>query len=134
MLYACNGFIKIKSETMILTVQYNVCPKCGKSFEKLIIITDKSKNPPDQFYGCPCCYSKLESTESASMKKIEKKIEVIKTKSGVECPKYFGYLADSFCKKIMPTECLDCTKMNDCMTKSSSEPKKKKTFDNFILQ
>ena len=106
---------------MILTVQYNVCPKCGNSFEKLIVITDNSKNPPDQFFGCPCCYSKLESSVTISMKKIEKKIEVLETKSGLECPKYFGYLADYFCKEIMPTECIDCKKMNDCMTTSSSE-------------
>lgn len=119
---------------MILTVQYNVCPKCGKSFEKLIEITDNSRNPADIFYGCPCCYSKLETSQTISMKKIEKKIEVIQTKSGAECPKYFGYLADYFCKEIMPTECLDCKKMNDCMTTSNSEPKKKKTSDNFILQ
>ncbi|MCW8801789.1 MAG: hypothetical protein OQK81_00360 [Candidatus Bathyarchaeota archaeon] len=107
---------------MILTVQYNVCPKCGKSFEKLIIITDNSKTPPDKFYGCPCCYSKLETSQTNSMKKIEKKIKVIETKSGDECPKYFGYLADHFCEEILPKECLDCKKMTDCM-KSTNKTK-----------
>jgi hypothetical protein len=49
------------------------------------------------------------------MKKVEKKIEVIETKSGFECPKYFGYLAENFCKEIIPKECLDCNKMTGCM-------------------
>lgn len=107
---------------MILTVQYNICPKCGKSFEKLIIITDNSKTPPGQYYGCPCCFSKLETSETISMKKIEKKIEVVETESGFECPQYFSYLAENLGKEIMPKECLDCNKMTDCM-KSTHETK-----------
>ena len=110
-----NDFSKTKSENMISTIQCNICPKCGRSFEKLIEVTDNSKTPADKFYGCPSCYSKLETSKTISIEKIEKKIDIIETTSGLECPKYFGYLADYFCKAILPIECLDCKKMTDCM-------------------
>ncbi len=110
---------------MLKKVQSNECPnsKCNAYFENLIVIYDKSKNPVEKFYGCPYCFSKIDTTETISPKNNEKTLEVEKPSrvtnseevKSSNCPKYFGYLAEYFSKSIIPIECLDCEKMTDCM-------------------
>jgi hypothetical protein len=107
-------------------VLLNLCPnpECGAYFENLILVCDESKNPVEKFYGCPCCFFKLDPTVINTLKKVEKLIEVkdlgcatkSKEEENTNCPEYFGYLADKS-NFIMPIECLDCEKMTQCINK-----------------
>jgi hypothetical protein len=106
-------------------VKYSICPntKCERPFENLIIIDDKSKNPSQKFYGCPNCFFEIDPTVTDSLKKIENMIEMEESinadsldKIVVDnCPKYFGYLADTIMNSIIPIKCLDCEKLDDCL-------------------
>ena len=121
-------------------VQFNVCPNpnCGRSFENLIIIYDKSKNPALRYYGCPYCFYKLDPTVISSPKKNEKIVEVeaIRNITPPEeeiisnCPEYFGYLADHISKSIIPRQCLDCEKMDKCIKNKNAT---KTIYHHFLI-
>jgi hypothetical protein len=109
---------------MMKKIKLNVCPNpdCQRSFEDLIVVCDKSKNPNENYYGCPCCLFKIDPTTTYALKQIEKMIEVALpcSKSPDEicipnCPKYFGYLYEHFKDSLLPYQCLDCDKMSDCI-------------------
>ena len=118
--------------TLVLKkVKRSICPnpECERPFENLIVITDQSKNPPEKFYGCPNCFFKIDPTVTDSLKKIEKMIEVeemmnvnpLEEMIVSNCPEYFGYLADSIKNSIIPRQCLDCEKMDDCLKNNSKK-------------
>lgn len=120
-------------------VKLSICsnPDCQRPFENLIIISDRSKNPYEKFYGCPNCFFKMDPTVTDSLKNIEKVIELEEPINGgpleetivSNCPKYFGYLADNIANSIISIKCLDCEKMGDCMRAQQREQKSIKDDD-----
>jgi hypothetical protein len=114
-------------------LQFSICPNpdCKRSFENLIVIYDRSKNPPEKFYGCPYCFFKLDPTITGSLKKIEKIVKgeepsnVTPSEEEIvsNCPEYFGYLADHISKSIIPRQCLNCEKMDNCMKNHNGNKK-----------
>ena len=94
-------------------------PKCKTFFENPILIFDRSKNPNEEFYGCPHCFSKVETSETISINKDQKIIKAEKLGSINNCPKYFGYLANNYTKSIISIECLSCEKMTECVKDSN---------------
>ena len=105
---------------------------CGREFEKPILITNKSVNPPQTYLGCPYCLSRID-VEVSEAEKIEEKIEqtskLIEIKKIIEknakkekekakeikCPYHFGYLKEKGKDSPIPEECLVCPKMLECM-------------------
>ena len=109
---------------MMKKVEMSICPNpiCEKAFENLIVIDDNSKKPPEKFYGCPFCFFKLDPIITSSLKKIEKMVDEetpcvthLEEEIVSNCPRHLGYLADHFSDSVIPIQCLDCEKMNDCM-------------------
>jgi len=113
-----------------------ICPyeDCGREFERPILITNKSVNPPQTYLGCPYCLSRID-VEVPEAEKIEEKIEqtskLIEIKKIIEknakkekekekakeikCPYHFGYLKEKDKNLPIPEECLTCPKMLECM-------------------
>jgi len=111
-----------------------ICPyeDCGREFEKPILVTNKSVNPPQSYLGCPYCLSRID-VEIPEVEKIEEKIEQAsklaeikkiieknakkEEKSGkkAKCPYHFGYLKEKDKNLPIPEECLTCPKMLECM-------------------
>ena len=111
-----------------------ICPyeDCGREFERPILITNKSVNPPQTYLGCPYCLSRID-VGIPEAEKIEEKIEqtskLIEIKKIIEknakkekekakevkCPYHFGYLKEKDKNLPIPEECLTCPKMLECM-------------------
>ena len=105
---------------------------CGREFEKPILVTNKSVDPPSTYLGCPYCLSKVD-VEVPEVEKIEEKIEQTsklveikkiieknakkeeKEKKETKCPYHFGYLKEKDKNLPIPEECLTCPKMLECM-------------------
>ena len=109
-------------------VQLYICPnpECEKAFEDLILITNKSEDLPEKFYGCPFCFLKLDPTVISSLKKIEKiinepDITLLVEDEMSDCLHYFGYLSEHFHNSIITRQCLDCEKMDNCMKNQNEE-------------
>lgn len=106
-------------------IEFSICPNpdCERPFENLIVIYDKSKNPAERFYGCPHCFFKMDPTVTGSLKNIEKVVEGEEPNTDTpseegsvsNCPESFGYLADHISTSIIPRQCLDCERMDNCM-------------------
>ena len=117
---------------MLAEEEFKVClnPVCKKKFNKSILISNYSVNPPDHYYGCPFCFSKVDSTIE---QKIDKKEIVLENRFETEkvvseslhesCPHYFGYLSQHYKDAIISMECLSCLKMSDCILKYKKETK-----------
>ena len=58
-----------------------ICPyeDCGREFERPILITNKSVNPPQTYLGCPYCLSRID-VEAPEAEKIRS--EYLKEKQG----------------------------------------------------
>lgn len=112
-----------------------VCPyeDCGRRFEKPILVTNNSINPPQTYLGCPYCLSRID-VEVPEAEKIEEKVEqtakLVEIKKIIEknakkekkeeskegaCPYHFGYLKEKPKSSPIPEECLTCPKMLECM-------------------
>jgi hypothetical protein len=95
-------------------------PKCHKRIEELIIVTDASTKPKEQYYACPHCYARLDwiSTKPQEQKDERK----MKEKGPSRCPHHFGYLAMQAYLRgedfPIPRECLACEKALDCAMKT----------------
>ena len=53
-----------------------ICPytDCGREFTKPIIVTNKSVDPPQTYFGCPYCLSKID-VQLPEIEKVEEKVE-----------------------------------------------------------
>jgi len=93
-------------------------PNCHKKIEELIIVSDKSSTPEEQYYACPHCYMKLDWISTTLEK--EKKIE---EKGPSRCTHHFGYLAVRVLLRgedvPISRECLACPKVLDCVMKTT---------------
>lgn len=99
----------LELEKMIDAHESLVCPniKCGKTFQKILLLTDLSKTPRETYYACPHCFSKLE-------------IAVKEEKQPLECPYYFGFLKTLQKKIPIPDECLTCPKLIRCKKRKTN--------------
>jgi hypothetical protein len=123
-----------------------ICPnsKCGKEIKESIFLTNLSVKPTEQYDACPYCLTKLipktpaepeEITPSEDevpknvnvsgsqmLKKVEDLVlsssEIKEKVEGTGCPQKFGYLANRPKDAPIPSECLLCPKMVDCMLRA----------------
>ena len=117
---------------MLAEEEFKVClnPVCKKKFNKSIFISNYSVNPPDHYYGCPFCFSKVDPITEQKIDTKEMLVEnrseskKINTESFHEsCSHYFGYLSQHYNDAIISMECLSCLKMSDCILKYKKETK-----------
>jgi hypothetical protein len=100
-----------------------VCPNpnCRKKIEELIIVSNKSAMPQEQYYACPYCYMKLDWISTTLER--EKREKKVGEKGPSRCPNHFGYLAVRVLLRgedvPIPRECLACPKALDCVMKTS---------------
>ncbi len=91
-------------------------PKCHEKIRELVIVTDVSRTPQEQYYACPQCYTKLDwiSTKTQEQKE-ERKTE---RQGSSRCPHHFGYLAMQAYLRgedfPIPRGCLTCSQVLDC--------------------
>ena len=85
------------------------CPniRCGKTFQKVLILTDPAEKPRTTYYACPHCFSKVE-------------IVIKEEESPPECPYYFGFLKMLPKKTAVPDDCLTCPRMIECRKAKTS--------------
>lgn len=122
-----------------------ICPnsKCGREFEEPILLMNLSIKPSEQYDACPYCFTKLNpktavepeevtiseevlETSKESSSQVLKKVEDLiigssESKEKVEetgCLQAFGYLANRPKDAPIPSECLLCPKMVDCMLRA----------------
>ena len=119
-------------EEAVLVVCQN--PRCRREIEEPILLTNLSVTPPEQYDACPHCFTKLELKVTSTNEIMEeakdsdsqllKKVEDIILSSNANqqkeektsgCPQVFGYLANRPPDVPIPTQCLVCPKMVDCM-------------------
>jgi DNA-directed RNA polymerase subunit RPC12/RpoP len=93
------------------------CPYkgCGKTFEKLSVLTDSSSIPRQTYYACPYCMSKLDIiTENLKIVGV-KATEYPKVfDSPAKCARYVGFLNTMPENAAIPDECLVCPKVLQC--------------------
>ncbi len=98
------------------------CPyvKCGKVFEKPLVLTDMSRTPRETYFACPYCLSKVEivvkdekSLNSVSVEASDSPREV----PPLGCLHHFGYLKSLPENASLPDECLTCPKLMQCFIK-----------------
>ncbi|MEA2090500.1 MAG: hypothetical protein U9O89_07085 [Thermoproteota archaeon] len=104
------------------------CPykKCGKKFQKPVMLTDSSKIPRETYYVCPHCHSKLEiilkdqkNLNSISVKTSGNPAETqVKNLAPPNCPHYFGYLKTLSDDAPIPDECSTCPEIMRCFVKN----------------
>jgi len=96
------------------------CPYkgCGKSFDKLSVLTDSSTIPRQTYYACPHCMSKIdiivENMKLVGIKPTEYP-KVFDTPA--KCAHYFGFLNAIPKDGPLPDECLVCPKVLQCSIK-----------------
>ena len=122
---------KNDNPTVTLELGSYICPyeDCGKEFGKPIVITNKSVDPPQTYFGCPYCLSRID-VETPEIEKVEQTSKLVEIKKIIEknvkkskkkeieeskCPYHFGYLKEKPKEVPIPEECLICPKMLDCM-------------------
>jgi len=98
------------------------CPyvKCGRVFEKPLVLTDMSKTPRETYYACPYCLSKVEivvedekGLSSVSVETSDNPREM----PPLECPHHFGDLKSLPENASIPDECLTCPHLIQCFIK-----------------
>jgi len=93
----------VELEKIVNAQKSITCPnvKCGKAFQKVLMLTDLSKTTRETYYACPHCFSKVE-------------IAVKEKTPTLECPYYFGFLKNFSKKTSIPDDCLTCPKIIQC--------------------
>jgi hypothetical protein len=117
--------VKKTNETTMLTCPNN---KCGKVFDKPLITINLQQNTKTPYNACPYCLTEITMVESENKNSPEDpftEIELDKEKVAevleetVTCNHHLGYLKERELKQQIPEECILCTKVIDCMLKSS---------------
>lgn len=104
-------------------------PSCNRTVDKPIKALNLQDNPPEPYYACPVCLTKIETPElntptapsiSTTPRREEAK-EKEKPSEGRDkpesCPFYLGYLSERKQKEI-PEGCLVCRDIVSCMLKN----------------
>ena len=99
----------VELERIVDVPNFLTCPNigCGKTFQKVLILTDLSKKTRTTYYACPHCFSKVE-------------IVVKEEEPHLECPYYFGFLKMLPKKTAIPEDCLTCPKIIECRKAKTS--------------
>lgn len=98
------------------------CPyaRCNKTFEKPIVLTDKTKIVRETYYACPHCRSRI---EIATEDPIHPKLIQVETLFNVgqrepaRCKHNFGYLGELPDNADLPDECAVCPKVMQCFVR-----------------
>jgi hypothetical protein len=93
----------VELEKIVDTHKSLICPNvgCRKKFQKILMLTDPSKEPRETYYACPHCFLKVEFVP-----KEEKPL--------LECPYYFGFMKTLQNKIPIPDDCLICPQLILC--------------------
>ncbi len=102
------------------------CPyaRCSKTFEKPIVLTDKSNLVRETYYACPHCRSRI---EIATEDPIHPRLIQVETgfnigqKAPSECKHNFGYLGNLPNTADIPDECAVCPKVMQCFVRRRSQ-------------
>lgn len=78
--------------------QKNYCSKCKQPFAEPRLV---------QYYACPHCMAKVENT-------------IEETKTG--CQFYFGFLSQKDKSQSVPVECVECSRVLECMLDRDNSP------------
>jgi len=111
-----------KSETF-------VCPheKCGKTFEKPILLIDSSKTPRETYHACPYCLSEVKLVVSNQEKLSRVSIETSKSleeRPPLKCPHHFELLKNLPEGASAPEECLTCSHVINCFIRKERLPQR----------
>jgi len=98
------------------------CPyaMCNKTFEKPIVLTDKTGVVRETYYACPHCRSKI---EIAVEDPTHPRLVQVETgfnagqKAPTHCKHGFGYLGEMPDNADLPDECAVCPKVMQCYIK-----------------
>ena len=82
-----------------------VCPynDCGRTFSNPILITNNSLDPPETYYGCPYCLSKIDIEPQPEEKGMEPEIEISEFDAILEKEKKIEEIREAV-KKVMKPE------------------------------
>jgi hypothetical protein len=83
------AFKEATRKTQVNSIKNSTCKSCRKTFNEPKLV---------QYYACPHCSVKLEEEESPS-----------------GCPYWFGFLSQKNKSESIPSECVGCDKVMDCM-------------------
>ena len=95
------------------------CPYaiCNKTFEKPIVLTDKTKLVRETFYACPHCRSKIEirveDPHNPRLVQVEGALHIAQ-KVPRQCEYGFGYLGNLSENADIPDKCAVCPKVMQC--------------------
>ncbi|HSV50073.1 MAG TPA: hypothetical protein VLH35_07125 [Candidatus Acidoferrales bacterium] len=104
------------------------CPNaaCNRSFAEPIKTLNLQETPPEPYFACPFCLTKIEAPELQKQDRRseaqpvkpaeEKRKEATQGAKPVGCGHHLGYLSERGQKEI-PDGCLVCTDIVACMLK-----------------
>ena len=100
------------------------CPysSCRKTFEKPIVLADKSQVVRETYYACPHCRSKVElildDPVHPRLVSVDDEFYVGR-RAPNQCPHYIGYLRELPGDSDLPDGCAVCPKVMQCFIKKS---------------
>jgi hypothetical protein len=113
-------------------------PSCKKTFIVPLKTLNLQQTPPNPYFACPYCLTKIEltdtppKTEEKSKKSfleaqpknnqvdLEKK-HVKKSEKPAACQYHLGYLSERSSKQQIPDDCLVCKDIIECMLRKMRE-------------
>ena len=115
------------------------CLHCGRAVPSPVRLTNLTHKPKEEtYYACPFCFSRLEAEEvpdhlecvhghsglnassavNVMHSKSEKNAAKFADESSTNCAHGYGYLNNRPKDATIPDECLTCSRILQCMTKS----------------
>jgi DNA-directed RNA polymerase subunit RPC12/RpoP len=120
------GTLKLKDGGDTDTPSGFTCDGCGRTFQKPIMASVLSGEQVQEYLACPRCMTKLHhrKTQRTAEEKPDSPAPTSQTrkttpeKESLGGCAHFSYLKKRERDKPFPEECLTCSKMIDCLTKS----------------
>jgi len=95
--------------------------RCGKVFDKPLVLIDLAKPSEESSHVCPYCLSKLEpeptqpEEETFTQTFSDEKFQEIAEQKEQKCPQFVGYLSKRPKNAPIPEFCLTCPQMMKCL-------------------